>query len=162
MQRSRLVLAGKFTATLAIAIMLLTSRSGSGNAAPPSVLGPALGAACDLHCHACSATTHYTHYDAMNIFGGVEHSVCQPGGCYGVHSCDPELENAGAISIAKALDALRTGSQGSVDVLASKYPKTIAINRQFHAVQLKDCKGQVVAHIPMSDPGIAVAAVETH
>ena len=137
---------------LSATLLVWTSRE--SKASSMTVLGAAVGSCngaacfdCDGHKHRIDGTSSIVVYD------GTDHA-CQSGGC-GEHNCDVTNEDAGILSVAMAITALKTGSRGSPQELAMRYPKTVSINNRLHAIQIKSCKGVVVAHIPMSDPGLA-------
>src|SRR5688572_23234821 len=131
------------TAAIVVGLSVVPSRDGAAETvslmAPPFV-------ACNVHCDLCD-DGHRTHYDTFGGGDGAEHSECRSGGC-GWHSCF--ISEDEALSVQDALAALQSGSLGSAQALASKYPKTISINKTFNAVQILDCKGKVAALIPLT------------
>lgn len=144
------------SAAIVLALSIVPSRDGAAETV--SLIAPPFSA-CNLHCHVCDGTNHYTHYDAYNDYDGEDHSQCLTGSCSQWHSCGM-IEGGGEppLSVQDALAALQSGALGSAQALASKYPKTISINKTFNAVQILGCNGKVAALIPLTDPGMAVAA----
>lgn len=137
----------------ALSLALISGVSRTGQATPVNALS-ARGSDCgDTDCWDCEAQQHYAKAGATAAYTGPHHSACWPGGCW-VHNC-PQENDVSALTVAEALEALRTGSRGSPAALAARYPKHVTINRTFGAVQVRDCGGNVVAHIPLSYPGLA-------
>lgn len=140
------------TAVIVLALAIVHARDGAAETV--SVIAPPF-ASCNLHCHDCGGSAHYTHYDAYNDYSGHEEATCHVGFTCAVHRCEPE-EGGQTLSAEKALAALQSGSLGSVQQLASKYPKTVSINKTFNAVQIMSCNGKVIALIPLTDRGLGV------
>jgi hypothetical protein len=150
---------GSIGASSAIVLALSIILSRDGTAAPVSLVAPAFSA-CNIHCHSCD-NGHWTHYDAYNSYDRLEHASCWVGTCSEHHTCGGISGGEGgddALSVQDALGALQSGSLGTAQALASRYSKTVSINKKFNAVQILDCTGKVAALIPLSDPGLAVAA----
>jgi len=76
---------------------------------------------------------------------------CYPGTCEEKHpSCEGTLAAATEVK-----DAIARGSVAQLAAVAGRYPETAQLHGK--ALQLLDCSGNVVAHIPFSKLGNAVA-----
>jgi len=82
--------------------------------------------------------------DTNEYGGGYHDTTCFSGSCEEKH---PECEYA-VMAAAEAEDALRNHDAAQLAAVADRYTKGARIERG--ALQLLDCDGNVVAHIPLS------------
>ena len=146
--------AGAAVLMLVGALAFVGLTKGQGLAAPASVLSVKVEPCSWVECWPCEEHTHWTGAGFLSEYEGFLHGDCQPGGC-AVHFCYPTDQSS--ISVSSALQALQSGKYGDAASLAARFPKSVLINRRLGAVQIKDCGGVVVAHIPLRHAALAAA-----
>jgi hypothetical protein len=138
--------------------MLLLTPLTTGQAVQ-SLLGPD-GGPCVI-CHEdCPVGEHiaanggYTLPLTWQRNGGAHNGlVCLPGTCASRHG--PEGCGAAMLRLPEFRDlddAVRMGREGEVRQLATAYRSQIELNVSRSALQVRDCEGQLIAHLPLPQP----------
>jgi hypothetical protein len=113
---------------------------------------PAVQAACDnIYCvsgqNGCNSNEHYAYTSTFGTRQGIEHFEC-----VSQFSCDSGHPQCDLNLPAEELDVLEhsatAGDRAKVESILNEYP-SLTVNVERSALQQLDCRGNVIAHIPV-------------
>lgn len=151
---------------LALALPLTASGWGGREANSGSMAPDALP--CVVQCGSgsgvgCSQGWHTVWSSEVDQnASGEPHSECKCCSCSTAHDCSSieglnEIQTAAGLVRAVSM-AVEVGDSSGLVASLARTTRNVTINRDRSAVQVLDCSGAVLAHLPVSDAWIATAA----
>lgn len=174
MKEQRVERIGRFAFAVSIAVVLL----GFANVTTPSDLSAASPAAvevpfratmafdCDVDCgeNHCAGGWHEAWETTPAFYfwhraGGVHlNEQCEEGTCATTHG--PECA-VGGLELERLRTSIVAGETAAIAAIARANPSQVTINERRSAIQIANCRGEVVVHLPMSAALTSAVAAAT-